>query len=79
VPQADASSTEAAVHSVEMEMVTTLRRLTSAPGRPCVPDLGPEDVAAGFVVEWQLRPVRGPEYDSPAADQPPLRLSELGG
>ena len=76
MPQAEVSSTEAAVHSVEM--VTTLRRLPSGPNGACVPERGPEDVAAGFVVEWQLKPVRGPEYDSPAADRPPLQLSELG-
>jgi len=76
VPQAEGSSTEETLHS--MEMVTTLRRMTSATGRPSVPDLGPEDVASGFVVEWQLRPVRGPEYDTPAAEQAPMQLSELG-
>ena len=77
MPQAEGSSTEETLHS--MEMVTTLRRMTSAPGRPSVPDLGPEDVASsGFVVEWQLRPVRGPECDTPAAEQAPMQLSELG-
>jgi hypothetical protein len=60
------------VHNVEM--VTTLRRLSDVPG-PHVPERDPESVASEFVVEWQLRPVHGPEYSDPAGDQSSVPLS----
>ncbi len=76
MPQAEASATEARLHGIER--VAGLRRRGNESPRLHGSDRM-EDVAADFVVEWQLIPLPSSQGESAEGEAPTVRLTELFG